>query len=239
MFGIGGTEFALILLFAFLIFGPDKLPGMGRTIGRALRQFRQAQEGLTEVVRTEIVEPASAKGSSFLGDEDGEDADVNADDDATRRPTETFAERKARLEAERKAAAEAAQNTADAEQAETSGAPAAPQNPPIVAYGNPDSDEDIDAAGPAVVLPADSDGDSDADIPAAPAASTQQAEEDASSQGPDLAVLYGRSSRRVRKVTAARTRETDSETDASAAQNGASSVSEKTDNSGEEAGSTR
>ena len=39
MFGIGETELALILIFAFMIFGPDKLPGMGKTLGRALRQF--------------------------------------------------------------------------------------------------------------------------------------------------------------------------------------------------------
>lgn len=44
MFGISETELALILIFAFLIFGPDKLPGMGRTVGRAIRQFRDAQD---------------------------------------------------------------------------------------------------------------------------------------------------------------------------------------------------
>ena len=59
MFGIGETELALILIFAFMIFGPDKLPGMGKTLGRALRQFRNAQEGFTQVVQTEIVDPAA------------------------------------------------------------------------------------------------------------------------------------------------------------------------------------
>ena len=59
MFGIGETELVLILLFAFMIFGPDKLPGMGKTLGRALRQFRNAQEGFTQVVQTEIVDPAT------------------------------------------------------------------------------------------------------------------------------------------------------------------------------------
>ena len=220
MFGIGGTEFALILLFAFLIFGPDKLPGMGRTIGRALRQFRQAQEGLTEVVRTEIVDPVSAKGSSFLGDED------DTTDEASRRPTETFAERKARLEAERKAAAEASQDAAT-QDAST------PQAVPAVSYGNPDSDEDIDAVGSAVVLPADSDGDVDSST------STATAHEETASQEPDLAALYGRSTRRVRKVTAVQAREVDTEDSASHASAEATLVSEKADNSGEEAGSTR
>ena len=59
MFGIGETELVIILLFAFMIFGPDKLPGIGRTVGRALRQFRDAQEGFTKVVQTEIVDPAT------------------------------------------------------------------------------------------------------------------------------------------------------------------------------------
>ena len=57
MFGIGETELLIIVAFGFMIFGPDKLPGMGRTIGRALRQFRQAQEGFTEVVQTEVMDP--------------------------------------------------------------------------------------------------------------------------------------------------------------------------------------
>ena len=55
--GIGGTELAIILIFGFLIFGPDRLPAMGRTIGRALRQFRQAQDQMNKMVQTEIVNP--------------------------------------------------------------------------------------------------------------------------------------------------------------------------------------
>ena len=59
MFGIGETELVLILLFAFLVFGPDKLPGMGRTLGRALRQFQNAQEGFNKVVRADLLDPAA------------------------------------------------------------------------------------------------------------------------------------------------------------------------------------
>lgn len=57
MLGIGSTELVIILVFGFLLFGPDKLPQMGRTIGRALRQFRETQEKLTAVVQTEVVDP--------------------------------------------------------------------------------------------------------------------------------------------------------------------------------------
>lgn len=109
MFGIGETELVLILLFAFMIFGPDKLPGMGKTLGRALRQFRNAQEGFTQVVQTEIVDPAteamSDKKPNRKREEFDEDADIEGAEDGAPAPkrAETFAERKKRLEAERKA----------------------------------------------------------------------------------------------------------------------------------------
>lgn len=129
MFGIGETELVLILLFAFMIFGPDKLPGMGKTLGRALRQFRNAQEGFTQVVQTEIVDPATEamsdnpKKPNRKRVEFDEDADIEAGEEgAAAKRTETFAERKKRLEAERKAreaaekqAAAASDEVADAD----------------------------------------------------------------------------------------------------------------------------
>lgn len=123
MFGIGETELVLILLFAFMIFGPDKLPGMGKTLGRALRQFRNAQEGFTQVVQTEIVDPATEamsdnpKKPNRKRAEFDEDADIEVGEEgAAAKRTETFAERKKRLEAERKAR-EAAEKQAAEKQA--------------------------------------------------------------------------------------------------------------------------
>lgn len=115
MFGIGQGELALILLFAFMVFGPDKLPGAGRTLGRALRQFRQAQEGFSKVVQTEVINPMTEdpkEGPSIEDELDADiDADVDSDDSGTSQVKphhkETFAERKARLDAERKAKEEA------------------------------------------------------------------------------------------------------------------------------------
>ncbi len=116
MFGIGETELVIIVVFAFMLFGPDKLPGMGRTIGRVLRQFREASEGFTEVVQTNIMDPASEElekspkqrrreAEELAGESAGADgsatAESSAEAPAPRR--ETFAERKARLAAERKA----------------------------------------------------------------------------------------------------------------------------------------
>lgn len=125
MFGIGETELVIIVVFAFLLFGPDKLPGMGRTLGRVLRQFREASDGFTEVVQTNIMDPASEeleKSPKQRKREQSqnlaEDADAPQTEEAPRR--ETFAERKARLIAERKAAeAAAASEDSHEEEGET------------------------------------------------------------------------------------------------------------------------
>lgn len=57
MFGIGDTEFLLILIFAFLLFGPDKLPTLGKTLGKGIRQFREASNSVTKVVQDEVLAP--------------------------------------------------------------------------------------------------------------------------------------------------------------------------------------
>ena len=59
MFGLSGFELFLILLFGFLIFGPDKLPGIAQTVARAVQKFRSAQEEVNKVVKSEIYDPLS------------------------------------------------------------------------------------------------------------------------------------------------------------------------------------
>ncbi len=119
MFGIGSTELAIILVFGFLLFGPDKLPQMGRTIGRALRQFRETQEKLTNVVQSEVVDPMTAAVNEPTRprrvDDDDADAEVAADEAEALTHKETFAERRARLAAEKAAAEQAAQEDDAAE----------------------------------------------------------------------------------------------------------------------------
>ena len=46
-FGIGIWELILILLLAFLVFGPGKLPEIARGLGKAVRQFSKYSSGLT------------------------------------------------------------------------------------------------------------------------------------------------------------------------------------------------
>ena len=142
MFGIGETELVLILLFAFLVFGPDKLPGMGRTLGRALRQFQNAQEGFNKVVRADLLDPAA----DALHEKPKRSEQLkNAASDADREDTdhqETFAERRARLKEEREAAEQTkqAEQTQEVEQPETASGSealaAAPQATSSVAFSD-------------------------------------------------------------------------------------------------------
>ncbi|MEE8721866.1 MAG: twin-arginine translocase TatA/TatE family subunit [Eggerthellaceae bacterium] len=59
MFGISGTELFLILLFGFLIFGPDKLPEIAKTIGRGIAKFKSAQEDMNSTLQGQIFDPNS------------------------------------------------------------------------------------------------------------------------------------------------------------------------------------
>ena len=55
MFGpIGFPELLMILAIALLIFGPKKLPEVGRSIGRALREFRKTSDEIKEKIEEEI-----------------------------------------------------------------------------------------------------------------------------------------------------------------------------------------
>lgn len=128
MFGIGEGELAIILVFGFLLFGPDKLPQMGRTIGRAIRQFRETQEKMTAVVQSEIIDPvteaasAPVKPKKAAAVDDDSDADEDSAETAAPAKKETFAERRARLAAEKAASEGAAEGENAAEEPEAEGA---------------------------------------------------------------------------------------------------------------------
>lgn len=130
VFGIGEGELAIIVVFGFLLFGPDKLPQMGRTIGRAIRQFRETQEKMTAVVQSEIIDPVSEAASAPVkpkkaaATDDDSDADEDAAETAAPAKKETFAERRARLAAEKAASEGAAEGENAAEEPATEGADA-------------------------------------------------------------------------------------------------------------------
>ncbi len=79
MFGIGGTELLIIVVFVLLIFGPEKLPQFGRTIGQMMREFKRAQETMESVIRAEVY--ADKRPSAGTGDVEG---DGDEDEDGER-----------------------------------------------------------------------------------------------------------------------------------------------------------
>lgn len=143
VFGIGEGELAIIVVFGFLLFGPDKLPQMGRTIGRAIRQFRETQEKMTAVVQSEIIDPVSEAASAPVKPkkaavDDDSDADEGAAETAASAKKETFAERRARLAAEKAASEGAAEGEGAADEAEPAKAEPAAAEPELAAEPKPE-----------------------------------------------------------------------------------------------------
>lgn len=143
VFGIGEGELAIIVVFGFLLFGPDKLPQMGRTIGRAIRQFRETQEKMTAVVQSEIIDPVSEAASAPVKPkkaavDDDSDADEDAVETAAPAKKETFAERRARLAAEKAASEGAAEDEGAAGEAEGPESAAAAVEPEPAAEPEPE-----------------------------------------------------------------------------------------------------
>ena len=55
MFGsIGPAELILIFVVALIVFGPKKLPEIGRSVGRALREFKKTSEEIKGRIEEEI-----------------------------------------------------------------------------------------------------------------------------------------------------------------------------------------
>ena len=189
VFGIGEGELAIIVVFGFLLFGPDKLPQMGRTIGRAIRQFRETQEKMTAVVQSEIIDPVSEAASAPVkpkkaaATDDDSDADEDAAETAAPAKKETFAERRARLAAEKAASESAAEGEGAAEETEAEGA-------------EPAAEPEADAAEPA---------------------SAAEPEPEPEPAEPTTADLYARRPRKRKAVVDQLARELEAEDEAAAA----------------------
>jgi len=59
MFNIGPLELMVILVIALLVVGPHRLPEVGRSIGRGIREFRKAQDEVQKTIQSALNEPAS------------------------------------------------------------------------------------------------------------------------------------------------------------------------------------
>ena len=72
MFGsIGGTELMVIMVIALLIFGPRKLPELGRSLGKGLSEFKRASNDLKRSLEEEITLEERSDRSKQIDDPDG------------------------------------------------------------------------------------------------------------------------------------------------------------------------
>ena len=63
MFGIQGWKLIIILIAGLTLIGPDKLPEIARTVGKAIRMFTAAKDDMEKLIRTDMFaaeEPASS-----------------------------------------------------------------------------------------------------------------------------------------------------------------------------------
>jgi TatA/E family protein of Tat protein translocase len=60
-FGIGPMELVFILILALIIFGPGRLPEIGRAVGKSIRDFRAMTQEVTSQFSLELEESTKAK----------------------------------------------------------------------------------------------------------------------------------------------------------------------------------
>lgn len=58
MFDIGIQELIVIFVVALLVFGPKRLPEIGRALGKGLAEFRKAMQGVKDQIDTEMRDSA-------------------------------------------------------------------------------------------------------------------------------------------------------------------------------------
>ena len=60
---VGGTEILIIMLVALLLFGSERRPGLARSLGKSIREFKKATAGLEEELRRAMEEPTTPPAS--------------------------------------------------------------------------------------------------------------------------------------------------------------------------------
>lgn len=58
---LGTTELLVIFGIILVVFGPSRLPELGSSLGKGIREFRQAAKGLKDSIEVEAQDPESDK----------------------------------------------------------------------------------------------------------------------------------------------------------------------------------
>lgn len=83
-FGLQPLHLIIILVVALLIFGPKRLPEIGRYIGKTLTEFRAGTQELTQNLREEISQPVAAPASHPVPAQPAATASADASNFCTR-----------------------------------------------------------------------------------------------------------------------------------------------------------
>lgn len=59
-FGIQPIHIIIIIIVALIIFGPNRLPEVGRWVGRSINEFRKGTQEMTSTLRDEMTKPEEA-----------------------------------------------------------------------------------------------------------------------------------------------------------------------------------
>jgi sec-independent protein translocase protein TatA len=79
---IGPTELIIVLVIVLLIFGPKRLPGLGKQLGSGMREFKESISGKDrddEVRKTASGDGGRADATAALGRPEGESAPLEGD----------------------------------------------------------------------------------------------------------------------------------------------------------------
>jgi sec-independent protein translocase protein TatB len=134
VFSLGGSEILLIAVLALLLFGPDKIPQMARTVGRFMREFNKYKDIMESTVRAEIYKEEWTKDA---GTPDPKSASERISQ-AAGAVQDLVAEQKAKEAGDLPAAAEAGSPPEGGQVSE----PAVPERAPTLATDEDEEDEE-------------------------------------------------------------------------------------------------
>jgi TatA/E family protein of Tat protein translocase len=79
MFGLGIPELIVIFVIALVVFGPKKLPDLGRALGKGLAEFKRATEEVKQTIETEVrAAESSVDIEKLKADIEGKEAELKA-----------------------------------------------------------------------------------------------------------------------------------------------------------------